>query len=146
MVGNAYGEKMRYLIDTNIFLFVVQEEDKLSRDVKCIIYDYENNIYISSESIKEIILLLRTSRIEVPIWKRTKDIFTSIEEQGFTVDYIKKEHFITLGEIEPIEGHKDPFDHTIMAHAITNKIPLISSDTKMLHYKSQGLNFIWNKF
>ncbi|MDR2732091.1 MAG: hypothetical protein LBB36_02615, partial [Fibromonadaceae bacterium] len=79
-------------------------------------------------------------------WKTTKDIFASVEEQGFTVDYIKKEHFITLGKIEPIEEHKDPFDHTIMAHAITNKIPLISSDTKMPYYRSQGLNLIFNRF
>jgi len=137
---------MRYLIDTNIFLFVIQEQDKLSKDVQYIIYDYENKIYISSESIKEIILLLRAKKIEVAKWKTTKDIFTAIDEQGFTVDYIKKEHILTLGKIEPIPGHKDPFDHIIMAHAITNKIPLISSDTYMPHYVSQGLNFIWNRF
>ena len=137
---------MRYLIDTNIFLFVVQEQDKLSIDVLNIIDNYENIIYLSSESIKELILLLRAGRIEVPRWKTTKDIFDSVEEQGFTVYYIKKEHFITLGKIEPIEEHKDPFDHTIMAHAITNKIPLISSDTKMPYYKNQGLNLIFNRF
>lgn len=137
---------MRYLIDTNIFLFAMQEQDKLSKDVQHIIDDYENKIYISSESIKEIVLLLRTKKIEVSEWKTTKDIFIAIDEQGFTVDYIKKEHILTLGKIEPISGHKDPFDHIIMAHAITNKIPLISSDTKMPYYISQGLNFIWNRF
>jgi PIN domain nuclease of toxin-antitoxin system len=124
----------------------MQEQDKLSKDVQHIIDDYENKIYISSESIKEIVLLLRTKKIEVSEWKTTKDIFIAIDEQGFTVDYIKKEHILTLGKIEPISGHKDPFDHIIMAHAITNKIPLISSDTKMPYYISQGLNFIWNRF
>jgi PIN domain nuclease of toxin-antitoxin system len=123
----------------------MRERDKLSRDVFGILTDYENKIYISSESIKEIILLLRVDKIDVPGWKTTGDIFSSAEEAGFTVDYIKKEHFLMLGKIEPIEGHKDPFDHTIMAHAITNKIPLISSDAKMPHYKSQGLDLIWNK-
>jgi PIN domain nuclease of toxin-antitoxin system len=137
---------MRYLIDTNIFLFLIREQDKLSKDVKAILGDYENNIYISSESIKELILLSQAGKLNVPIWKTTEDIFSSVEEQGFTVDYIKKEHFITLGKIKPIEGHKDPFDYTMMAHAITNKIPLISSDTKMPHYRNQGLNFICNRF
>jgi len=65
-------------------LLTIQEKDKLSKDVSDIIFDYENKIYISSESIKEI--------------------------------------------------HKDPFDHAIMAHAITNKITLISSDTQMQGY------------
>jgi PIN domain nuclease of toxin-antitoxin system len=137
---------MRYLIDTNIFLFAMQEQDKLSKDVQYIIGDYENKIYISSESIKEIILLLRAKKIKVAEWKTAKDIFAAIDELGFTVDYIKKEHILTLDKIEPISGHKDPFDHIIMAHAMTNKIPLISSDTYMPHYISQGLNFIWNRF
>jgi PIN domain nuclease of toxin-antitoxin system len=127
---------MRYLI----------ERDKLHNDILNTLTDYENKIYLSSESIKEIILLLRAGRIDVPAWKTTKDIFSSVEEWGVTVYYIKKEHFITLGKIEPIEEHKDPFDHTIMAHAITNKIPLISSDTKMPYYKNQGLNLIFNRF
>jgi len=137
---------MRYFIDTNIFLFVIQERDKLSRDVWNILNDYENKIYICSESIIEIILLLRVGRIEMPMWKTTEDIFSSLEEWGFVVDYIKKEHILALGKIEPILGHKDPFDHAIMAHAITNKVPLISSDTKMQNYRNQGLNFIWNRF
>ncbi len=136
---------MRYIIDTNIFLFVIQERDKLSGDVWDILNDYENKIYISSESVKEIILLLRAGRIEMPIWKTTEDIFSSIENWGFTVDYIKKEHILALGKLEPIQGHKDPYDHIIIAHAITNKIPLISSDSKMQYYRNQGLNFIWNK-
>jgi len=45
---------MRYLVDTNIFLFAMRERDKLQKDVLDIITDYENKIYISSESIKEI--------------------------------------------------------------------------------------------
>jgi PIN domain nuclease of toxin-antitoxin system len=123
-----------------------KDKDKLDNDVLDILTDYENNIYLSSESIKEIILLSRAGKINVPSWKTTEDIFTSVEEWGFTVDYIKKEHYLTLGKIEPIDRHKDPFDHTIMAHAITNKVPLISSDTKMQHYRSQGLNLIRNVF
>jgi PIN domain nuclease of toxin-antitoxin system len=137
---------MRYLIDTNILLFFIFLFDKLSKDTWNILADYENKIFISSESIKEIILLLRAGKIEMPMWKTTEDIFSHIEDLGFAVDYIKKEHILALGKIEPIPDHKDPFDHAIMAHAITNKIPLISSDTKMQSYKSQGLDFIWNKY
>jgi PIN domain nuclease of toxin-antitoxin system len=137
---------MRYLIDTNILLFFIQEKDKLNKDVWNILTDYENKVYISSESIKEIILLLRVGKIEMSMWKTTDDIFSHIEKLGFTVDYFKKEHILTLGKIEPIPNHKDPFDHAIMAHAITNKIPLISSDTDMPSYRNQGLDFIWNRY
>ena len=136
---------MRYLIDTNIFLFFVRESDKLSKEVSDLLWDTSNTINISSRSIEEIILLLRIGKIQASRWKETKDIFSHIEELGFSVDYFKKEHLLTLGKLIPIPDHKDPVDHAIMAHAITNKTTLISSDSKMRFYQKQGLDFIWNK-
>jgi PIN domain nuclease of toxin-antitoxin system len=136
---------MRYLIDTNILLFYISENDRLSKEVSELLWDNSNTIAISSRSIEEIIHLLRIGKIKVPQWKETKDIFNHIDEFGFSVDYFKKEHILTLGKLTPIADHKDPVDHAIMAHAITNKITLISSDGKMRFYQNQGLNFIWNK-
>ena len=136
---------MRYLIDTNIFLFYALENDRLSREVFELLCDPLNIINISSRSIEEIILLLRIGKVETSLWKETKDIFTHVEESGFSVDYFKKEHILTLGKLIPIPDHKDPMDHAIMAHAITNKTTLISSDSKMRFYQNQGLKFIWNR-
>jgi tRNA(fMet)-specific endonuclease VapC len=113
---------MRYLIDTNILLFLVTEDDRLSKDVFDLIWDSSNTINISSRSIEEIVHLLRIGKVKVPRWKETKDIFNNIDELGFSVDYFKKEHILTLGKLIPIPNHKDPVDHAIMAHAITNKV------------------------
>ena len=41
--------------------------------------------------------------------------------------------------------HKDPSDHVIIAHAITEHLPLISDDRKFEFYKKQGLDLILNK-
>ena len=136
---------MRYLIDTNIFLFYTLENDRLSKEVFELLCDPLNIINISSRSIEEIILLLRIGKIETFLWKETKDIFSHIDKLGFSVDYFKKEHILTLGKLIPVPDHKDPFDHAIMAHAITNKTTLISSDSKMRFYQNQGLDFIWNR-
>ena len=43
------------------------------------------------------------------------------------------------------EGHKDVNDHVIIAQAISDKIPLISSDIEFENYVPQGLNFVFNK-
>ncbi len=40
---------MRYLLDTNIFIYLVIDPDQLSRDVKAILDDYDNTFYMSSE-------------------------------------------------------------------------------------------------
>jgi PIN domain nuclease of toxin-antitoxin system len=135
---------VRYLVDTNIFLFLVQEPDRISKEVYEILMDTENLIYISSESVKEIIHLLHSGRIVRSAWKTAKDIIASITEANLQVDWFKAEHAQTLSMLVPNENHNDPVDHAIMAHAITNKLTLISSDHKMKYYGDQGLDFIWN--
>jgi PIN domain nuclease of toxin-antitoxin system len=125
-------------------LFTIKEKDRLSRDVAELLSDTSNTINISSRSIEEIIYLLRVGKVKVPQWKEAKDIYANIAELGFSVDYFKKEHIMTLGKLETLPDHKDPVDHAIMAHAITNKTTLISSDGTMRFYKNQGLSFIWN--
>lgn len=39
----------------------------------------------------------------------------------------------------------EDYDHIIIAHAITEHIPLISDDSKFEFYKKQGLDLILNK-
>ena len=48
-------------------------------------------------------------------------------------------------EINESQGHKDPSDHVIIAHALTEHLPLISSDTRFELYRKQGLDLIVNK-
>jgi PIN domain nuclease of toxin-antitoxin system len=136
---------MRYLIDTNIFLFHLSNDHLLDENVRHIIDNYENSIYISSESIKEIIHLFQTKKIKTKSWKTYSDIFNSLDEFGFTIKYVNKEHLQTFASLERVENHSDPSDRLIIAQAITEKLPLISSDRKFEHYRKQKLNFIYNK-
>lgn len=43
------------------------------------------------------------------------------------------------------ENHRDTTDLLIIAHAITEKLTLISSDRKFPFYREQGLELIYNK-
>jgi PIN domain nuclease of toxin-antitoxin system len=43
-----------------------------------------------------------------------------------------------------VQDHKDPFDHIIIAQAISHKMTLVSSDTKFPFYRKQGLRLIEN--
>ena len=56
---------MRYLIDTNIFIYMTSSPDFLSEDVNAIIEDYDNVLCISVESVKELILAYRNKGIGV---------------------------------------------------------------------------------
>ena len=73
------------------------------------------------------------------------DVFDFIEKElGFKVKYIAKEHLQTMANLDKVEGHNAPKDRLIIAQAITEKIPLISSDRWFENYTKWGLDFISN--
>lgn len=137
---------MRYLIDTNI---LVRYSDSyyrgLSKYVIQVLEDTENCIHISTVSIQEIFMLLQSGKIHVPVWKYVQDVFDFIEKNGIFINYVKKEHLLTFAGLEPVKDHNDPFDRMIIAQAITENMPLISSDTRFKYYCRQKLDFIFNE-
>ncbi|MDR0581780.1 MAG: type II toxin-antitoxin system VapC family toxin [Prevotellaceae bacterium] len=136
---------MRYLIDTNILIRLRTEISFISKEVLQILEDLENRIYISTVSIQEIFMLLQAGKIHVPVWKQAQDVFEFIETNGISINYVKKEHLLTFAGLMPVSGHHDPFDRMIIAQALTEKIPLISSDAKFTAYRKQKLDFIFNE-
>lgn len=60
---------------------------------------------------------------------------------------LREEHMKTYSELvlNVEQDHKDPSDHIIIAHAITEGLPLISDDRKFKFYQKQGLDFILNE-
>jgi len=136
---------MRHLIDTNILIRMANEPNAISKDIWSIIEDSDNTIYVSSVSIQEIFMLMNDNRLKEKRWQKPADVFDYIEnELHFPIKYVKKEHLLTFANIIPANGHNDPFDRMIIAQAITEQIPLISSDTKFRHYRKQKLEFIFN--
>ena len=134
---------MRYFVDTNVFIFIITERHRLKKNVSRLFDDYENQIYVSSESIKEFIHLFQQNRIKLDITK-IDDIFEYIDSLGYTIKYIKKEHLKTFFNLPIEKTHNDPSDRLIIAQAITEKIPVISSDTAFPLYRKHGLDLIEN--
>ena len=137
---------MRYLIDTNVFTRIVNDSGLLSNDVKDILNDYENIIYVSSESIKEFVHLVQNGKIILKKNFRLLDVFDLIENTfDLKVKYVAKEHLSTFSKLSLVQGHNDPSDRLIISQALTEKMPLISSDTKFPGYRKHGLDLIVNR-
>jgi PIN domain nuclease of toxin-antitoxin system len=140
---------MRYYIDTNILIFIASGDRKsLSREVMDILENYENRIYVSSRSVEELIDLFLKNKITniVKKWENPEDIFSFIlDETGFEIKYIQEEHLRTLAKLPLLADHGDPSDRIIISQAITEKIPLVSSDKKFFNYNKNGLEFVYNK-
>jgi PIN domain nuclease of toxin-antitoxin system len=137
---------MRYYLDTNILIFVLgNDRDELSIQTLDILEDYSNRFYLSTIVIREMILLYKEGRLEHLKYKTCGDLFIVIDELGYEIKPVVKKHLSIYAELSPAENHKDPNDHIIIAQAISDKIPLISSDQKFKLYQNQGLQLVFNK-
>lgn len=138
---------MRYLIDTNIFVYLATDVDSLSRDVLTLLEEPDALLYISAESVRELIVGYRNKGLCSRRWKSVEDMVIAIEKDFFIkILPLKKEHMQTYAklDINEAQGHKDPSDHVIISHAMTENLPLISSDTRFEFYRRQGLDLIFN--
>ena len=139
----------RYLLDTNIFTFMVTDQwDCLTDDVQAILQDYESELWMPLESVRELIVAHRAGKVISTVFETPLDIVESIEyDHNIRIVNMDMNTMRTMAklEINKAEEHYDPSDHVIIAQAMTMGLPLISSDHKFPFYEKQGLELIYNK-
>jgi PIN domain nuclease of toxin-antitoxin system len=139
---------MRYYLDTNVLVFLLFDknpDDNLSKNVLDTLAGYENIFYTSSVSVRELFHLYKSGDFKTFKYKVPADVFNAIDDIGITIKPVTRKHLECYSELNTVQGHNDPNDHIIIAQAISDKIPLISSDHKFKCYTSQGLELIFNK-
>lgn len=70
------------------------------------------------------------------------DLERAIQEIGATLLPIKFAHLDALTRLPFYEHHKDPFDRILIAQALAERLPVVSSDMNFKEYK--GLQVIWD--
>ena len=139
---------MRYLLDTNVFIYLSTDREKLNLDVIELLSESDALLYISAESVRELIIAYNNKGLGNKFWKTAEDMVRSIEETYYVeILPIQKNVMQTYSRlsINRTMNHKDPSDHVIISHAMTLGMPLVSSDTRFRYYTRQGLNLIFNE-
>jgi len=131
-----------YLLDTHIFIWSIKEPKMLSPQLRDELEDYNNMMYISSISLMEIAIKNRDGNLSLGVNYAT--LVGNIGQMGIKILNIDNRHLIALNQLSYPETHKDPFDHLIVSQAITDRLCLISADSKMKYYTWQGLELLEN--
>lgn len=74
---------MRYMLDTNIVLFMASDPTRLNRDVLAILEDYDNTFCISVETVRELIINYNHGDIASKVWKNADEMIDAIKHQYF---------------------------------------------------------------
>jgi len=131
---------MNYLLDTHYMLWSLTDTKKLSKKIKDEITHPENRIVISAISFWEVSLKASIGKLEL-VGFSPEDLPDACMQMGFDI-----------APLAPIEGssyhklrgtyHKDPFDRMLIWLAICNDYILISADSHVKKFTSEGLRIL----
>lgn len=79
------------------------------------------------------------------IRRATDEALRRLDEIGVSMVPVTMNHIRTLIDLPLYDDHRDPNDRLIVAQAISDRIPLVSSDGKFTRYERYGLDFIQNR-
>ena len=129
------------MLDTHVLLWAIGSSDKLSPQIAEQISDRNNEVFVSTISLWEIVLKQSIEKLELnfPI----ENIPIYCQQMGFYLIPLKPLEVLGFLKLPQKKNHKDPFDRMLIYQCIVNDYVLVSKDAKMEVYKENGLKCIW---
>jgi|SRR5450830_82845 len=118
---------MRLLLDTHIYLWWLQDSQKLSKEARTKIIA-ASEVYVSSASIWEAAIKVGIGKLEADV----SQLISEIENSGFQELPISAKHALTVMQLPDI--HKDPFDRMLVSQAISEPLRLLTVDPILKGY------------
>ena len=122
---------MRALLDTHTFLWWITDNPSLSDRVCEIISDGKNTLFFSAASGWEMAIKAKLGKLQLP-----DNLESFIFEQlliNATAPLPIEMHHALYGYVLP-DYHRDPFDRLLIAQAILENLPIITTDPQIAQY------------
>lgn len=122
---------MKILLDTCTFLWIITDSKELSINAKTLFATAENNIYLSSVSVWEIIVKHRLGKLSLP---DAPGKFITEERKLHRIESLSLEEDAILRLLQLPAYHNDPFDRMLICQAITHGLTLLTPDKHISQY------------
>jgi len=109
---------MRALLDTCVIIDWATDPQALEDGIWNILDDPENRLYISAETMRELVVNYNSKKLLTKYWSNAKDMLETIEnEYGVEVLPITRNVMATYTELQlnVAQDHRDPSDHIIIS-------------------------------
>ena len=126
---------MRLLLDTAVLIYAVESPERLTKRAVAALENAENILELSAVSLSEIAIKTALGKLRLSAAVARQ----AIEDLDIRILPYTADHAFHLFDL-PLH-HGDPFDRQIIAQALSEKIPIVTSDEKFSLYK--GLKLIW---
>jgi len=122
---------MKIIVDTHAFLWLLTDDERLSKTAKKIFLDPENILFISAASLWEICIKTSLGKLSLKSgWlKIIQDEMRINAIQWLPIEMLHCAQLIKL----PFH-HRDPFDRMLIAQAMAEDMQLMSRDSRLSDY------------
>jgi PIN domain nuclease of toxin-antitoxin system len=135
----------RLMLDTCVVVDMLLDFDGLDRSVLALLENPENALCASFETMRELAVLFNNKKMFSRHWKKAEEVIRTVEED-LEIEFLPLRRHVGYTysrlQLNEEQDHRDPSDHIIVSHAITEHITLLSSDTRFWFYRNQGLELI----
>jgi PIN domain nuclease of toxin-antitoxin system len=133
------------MLDTCVIIDLLIDVDNLSKGALDLLGDPDNVLFASAESMRELVVHFNNKKLLNRHFKTSTDVLRAVEEE-LDIEFLPIRRNVGYAysslRLNEADGHCDPSDHMIIAHAITERMALMSSDLKFPFYRNQGLELI----
>ena len=126
---------MRLLLDTSTFIWAINAPELISKKAKEAMEAEGSIREFSTLSLSEIAIKQAKGKLKLA----REQVWTGISDLRLRVLSYSQAHAEQLFDLPT--HHSDPFDRMIIAQAIAEEIPVLTSDKTFRLYK--GLQLIW---
>lgn len=128
---------MKYLLDTNTFIWWNKDFLKLSEKARAIVQDRNHTLLLSLASVWEIQIKVQLGKLTIPV-ALAELLQKQQEANQIELLPIVLPHILALENLPP--HHRDPFDRLLVAQAQIENLPLLSGDSLLSSY---AIELIW---
>ena len=122
---------MKYLLDTAVFLWSMDAQDKLNPRAIKVLENRNEEIFLSPVVSWEISIKVARAKLTLsrPIGAMLHLAFIDFGMQSLLITHT---HSLALGDLPPV--HNDPFDRMLVAQAKSENMILMTADAVMDKY------------
>ena len=122
---------MRLLLDTHVWLWSIAAPDRIHEDVRRLIEDESNPVYLSAASAWEIAIKFHIGKLDLP--EHPRDLIeTRLVRDRIQPLPIEHRHVVEVAGLP--DHHNDPFDRLLVVQARVEKLALVTVDPRLEPY------------
>ncbi len=128
---------MRLLLDTHVWLWMQAEPEKLGSQARALIEDAGNELLFSAASVWEIAIKVGVGKLQLPEPVSTY-VPSRMQSSGVSALAVSHAHAAAVADLP--RHHRDPFDRLLVVQAMSESVPILSSDAQLDAYDSERIS------